>query len=436
VESAGQIGIELRLLMDKLKGDIAAAAGVIKKDLSGTALSPVSDKAAAGMDKASASAEKLATNIGKVASAAKAMKQRLADIASGKLSPVEPGMRIRGTADETEAANRQARLEELRRYRAQGLRGYNVQDFFRGGEYGRRTQNLATNPPPVLGSAKPVATVGSMLDDIMNFKLSPLGKGLVMATAALASLRVAIGLVKYAMDLLLAPMRAMFRFFMQAAEQARSLYATSLTSGGLPVGFVTRRSTLASIIGVSEQEVFAFAKSIEWLNPRIKDATMAIRASVPVLTASSWEWRAIQNDLKAIKMVIAADLAPTINYWMAVMKNITEGTLKASKAFFQLANAIRALYDPIGALMRLIGKNAVGALPSPEMSARRYPVSNWERLGLVLEGRGAGMEPAKVTANATKKTAENTGKLIGILMGMHAGGLFPTGVPVPSPSRP
>ena len=52
----------------------------------------------------------------------------------------------------------------------------------------------------------------------------------------------------------------------EAYEKQSRIYAKSLSSG-LSIGFVQRRTILANIMGVSEEEVIRFGKAMEYLNP-------------------------------------------------------------------------------------------------------------------------------------------------------------------------
>jgi hypothetical protein len=440
METGGQIGIELRLLMDKLKGDIANAAKAIKKDLSGPVTGDMTGKADEGMEKTGKEADKLATRINRVSEAARVLKQRLADIASGKLSPVQPGMTVRGAGEESEAASRQARLEELRRYRAQGLRGYNVQDFFRGGQYGRRNPNLATVLPPSLG--------GTAKLEMTRFQeLQSIGKAIALNaaafTAALASLRVAVGLVKYAFSGLLQPLNMLQR----SMEEARSRYAASLTSGGLPLGFTSRRSVLASVIGVGEGEVLKYAGAVKQLNEMVAISSKVHAETAQSLAMGAWKVRAFKEDWKAMLENVTYLYTPALNRittWLdEILKTFIARQNDARKAADEAwAKEKAVLQERQKALQEQIKAGAFGSVRfgqerhdkiarmkaegelkqitdklkaheianAPEASAHRLRSSPWEQMGMVI-GLGAAENPMKQTAKNTAKSAEYLGQM-------------------------
>jgi hypothetical protein len=412
METGGQIGIELRLLMDKLKGDIASAAKAIKKDLSGPVTGDMTSKADEGMEKTGKEADKLATRINRVSEAARVLKQRLADIASGKLSPVQPGMKVTEAGGVSEAESRQARLEELRRYRSQGLRGYNAQDFFRGGKQGAQQAGLATVPqigsgprayagptpplipPPVI---PPQQTLGQMIAGVLN-TTNVWAKGLTAATAALAGLRVVVGLLKYAFHLLLIPLNMVVR----QAEAAARLYSKSLTSGGLPIGFTTRRSLLAEVLGVGEQDVLKYASAIRTLNEGLRVSSAVIADSVPALTTIGWEWRMIKVDLQALAMTVANSLVPALHLMFTAIHTEVTKLIQVAQ-LFRLSPA----YQQMMLLARLLGYKEA---PAPETSAHRLRSSPWEQMGMVM-GIGTAENPIKQTAKNTARSAELLGAI-------------------------
>jgi hypothetical protein len=194
------------------------------------------------------------------------------------------------------------------------------------------------------------------------------------------------------------PVNALIR----QAEAAARLYARSLTSGGLPIGFSARRSLLAEVIGVGEQEVLKYSKAIERLNEGMRVSTAAIASAVPGLTTIGWEWRMIKIDMQALSMTIASSLVPAIHIvFTAIHTEITK--LIQVAQLFKLSPA----YQQMMIIARLLGYEEA---PAPETSSHRLRASPWEQMGMVM-GVGTAENPLKQTAKNTAKSAEYLGAI-------------------------
>ena len=183
----------------------------------------------------------------------------------------------------------------------------------------------------------------------------------------------------------------------QAFERARMMFAKQLTSGGLPGGFVARRSLMAEMLGVGEKEVFQYAHAVEFLNDKVRFATKVYQQTTPELASASLELQALKNDFKALAMVLANDFSQAIRKVMLVIRMTIEDSVKLTR--FMINNSVAGL------LNKLVNQLIPGNLPnikSPQASSMRMPSSQFERMGLVI-GTGPGANYAKDTANNTKR---------------------------------
>jgi len=389
-------------------------------------------------------------------------------------------------SDVSAAGSRAARLEELRRYRIQGLRGFNAQEFFRSGQFNMpRRAGLMTPPDPRMTEMSPERkaqldelrrlrtqglrgfnvqqffreqqeqgrkggqTIGGMINNVLNAKLSTPQAAFVKITSALAAMRVAVGLASWTFNTLLAPLRIFNRAIGEGAESARRLYAKSLSSGGMPLGFTQMRASLAQVLGVGEQEVFQYGKQVAYLNAKLEQGNRVIVRHNLTLTETAWKTSILQNNWKALMTSMVADLAPLKNaitdFLGSTVEKVTtmrekkrddrarfdamakyaqeQGLgLKAPATFMggPAGDISKAYFTKQGkenkeAMTAFIKqwKTATANIPLPETSARRYQTSPWERMGLVI-GMGAADNPARKTALNTAKMVEQLNRMIEI----------------------
>lgn len=202
------------------------------------------------------------------------------------------------------------------------------------------------------------------------------------------------------------------------------MYSKQLQSGGLPGGFVAGRSLMAEMLGVGENEVMRYGNAVAYLNEKIRFAQGVYVQTTPALASASYELRALNNDLKAIAMLIAAEFAPAIRQVVFAFRQVIEfvggtfakGLAAAFKRAFELAIQHVGGHGALIAYktaQKFIGdKIDPGTAPAVQASSARMPASPWEKMGLVL---GTG------TFSPMKKVAENTGKTARILERMARG---------------
>jgi hypothetical protein len=240
-----------------------------------------------------------------------------------------------------------------------------------------------------------------MVTNFFNKTLSKPQAAFAGLTAAVAGVRVAIGLWRYAITLAIKPIQMMVRAFLEAADAASRIYAKSLQTGGMPVGYVTKMGNLADIIGVSEHDVIQYGEAVRFLNSQIKTATRGITESIPSLTAMSWEWKVMKLNLHAAEMEIASQFAPVMNIFIQYLRFGSENIAK-------LAHHLNLLsLIGIPKWVQNILKSVMPNIPPPAVSAKRLEVSQWERQGLVLGNMGGGSHAAQ--------TAKNTAKTVTVL---------------------
>tara|TARA_R110000868_G_scaffold221_1_gene2108 strand:+ start:1 stop:1302 length:1302 start_codon:yes stop_codon:yes gene_type:complete len=255
-----------------------------------------------------------------------------------------------------------------------------------------------------------------------------------IAVAAAAGVGLALVALKKIIHFVIDGLKAAF-------AKAKELYSKSLTSG-LGVGFTTKRSTLASIIGVSEEEVLKFGAAVAFLNPKIQYATSLIAANATTLAATSMNWDAMKTNISAVFSEMAAQIAPAINrltefvsamaqlYTMAGGADVVGFAIGAIiDAFTRFAAMIElpiaAIYTFIIAIEDLFTyltnkikhpftkqegafdktKDALGNLgkvakaaflptgmgykekaPEGQTFMKKLPTSSWEKMGLVIGG--------------------------------------------------
>jgi len=420
--AGGKISVELRLVLDKLNADIKAAAASMR-----AGLSKDMGSTAAGTEKAANAQTKLAGEVKKTTNALKDQAKAAYEAWKASLPP----MRVTDSTQQRKGSGR----------------FFSPWSTDAGG-------GLATDPDAIINPQRPKAAPGaippamfrrpgSIPPPIPPAKMGMLQQALkaidpilfkaALIGAALAGLRVALGYVTFAFRGMLVPIRLLSRTFIEAAESARRMYAKALQSGGLGMGYVARRAALADVIGVGEEEVYSYGNAVRHLNERLNFATAVAAYTNKELTSASWALRVVAHDFAALKSLLAAQLAPVVRELAAAFHGIamvlSGEAIKWGKI---IASGIRAgLLQVLGpfwssALLgaQVIGGGDKGAAPGTEVATKRMPFSAWEKMGLVV-GTGGGNNWAQQTAQATKKTAENTARLIELMTGKNGQLMIP-----------
>ena len=390
--ASGKIEVELRILGNKVKSDMQA----IKKTM---------DDAVRGISGGSASTNDPVVRVQeermkKVKATNNSLKEQARLIREGKNLGPNPKINM-GTASSSGGASSWSTTA--------------------GG-------GLATSPPGAGGGGPVKNSIAGMFGNLINFQIGPVAATATKVAGALAGVMVALGLVQYAfrhtigriMDL----SRAMMAHFARAAEAGRAMYAKQLQSGGLPGGFVAGRSLMAEMLGVGENEIMRYGNAVAYLNEKIRFAQGVYVKTTPALASAAWELKALNNDLKAIAMLVAAEFAPAMRQIVYALRQIIEfvggSFAKGLAAAFKwaLESAIRTVAGHAGVIAyktvqkHIGGKIDPGTAPAIQASSARMPASAWEKMGLVLATSGRG---------PMQKVAENTGKTARILERMAKG---------------
>jgi len=292
--------------------------------------------------------------------------------------------------------------------------------------------------------------------------------GLIAGTLTSAASAAAIPLAALAATLL------SLRRAIKSANEAAELYAKTLQSGGLPLGFVSWRSSLASILGVSEDEVLSFSQAVSGLGERVKDATDTIARNAPELAKTTWEWRMLKLEWQAFWSEFSKAMSPVLRellralsqyfhllgnvigflnkqrlalanwlkremserglkVWGKVADFVPEGSIKEGmKKWLKEWRESREMSEmglkfwgkvadfvPEGSIKEGMKKwlkewrESISEAPPPTAWSRRLPGSDWERKGLVLGGFG--MAGGIGIEEPSKQTANNTRETVKLL---------------------
>lgn len=209
----------------------------------------------------------------------------------------------------------------------------------------------------------------------------------------------------------------------RAYQEAPKLYAKAMTSG-LSLKFVTKRSMLAEIMGVSIEDVSRFGIQMQFLNPKIEWASSVLANTNRNLTSVGWSFKIVGNDFKAMFARIANDGAPALRKFLDGLHKI----IITSTGFYDLISKqlggkfMGALWSGMLGFPLSIGTD-MGAAPAPLSFMKQLPASSWEKMGLVIGG-GGGSNPAMQTAHNTKSMAQDMKKLVSYVARGGGAGTF------------
>lgn len=397
------ISVELRLALDMFKGDVEKAEAYVKQKLGNASYGGVSNA-------------KQASDADKMASSAQAASRTAADV----ISRVSKAMGGNILGKEGGSSAFWAKNPHLLQTGAAPLGGLPAVATMK--EQNKLLQDRAKFMKdmtflmmPLMNPGSVWATLFSTRQAFSAFTQTGMGRGMVggtlggaaLATAALVAASTAVGVALKALQMTI-------KGVIDSFEKARRSYATALMSGGLPLSFTVRRTQLASVLGVSEKEVFQFGRQISYLNDRLAWSGNIIAQTTPALAGVGWEFRIIRENLSALFADLAMKFAPQamtfgegVNVLIKAMDRlVNSGAFKAlmmMEATFSSAGGIRGLVSLLGQKMGT--PSSIDRVPPPLAYMKQLPVSAWEKMGLVIGGFG-GTNPAQQTAQNTKRTVE------------------------------
>lgn len=279
------------------------------------------------------------------------------------------------------------------------------------------------------------------------------GMGAGAGTATLVAGATALGLALKALTVTVKQTIA-------AYENARQIYAKALTNG-MGTQFTVKRSMLAQIMGVSEQDVFRFGAQMAYLNPKLEWASNILAKTATPLTQVSWQFKVLQTDMSAMFAKIGTDFAPVANIFIdwidKIIKKLTgpvHDQTKVDKFFAENPQSVGQMLKGIGLgltiqkdtgkkgsvldqlntakgkdkakwfrVAKMSPEDAIhnldlakkwkmfdGGMPSPQAWMKQLPAAHWEKIGLVTMGGSANY--AKDTARNTKDIANGIRTLV------------------------
>lgn len=209
-----------------------------------------------------------------------------------------------------------------------------------------------------------------------------------------------------------------------AYSKGSQLYGKALSSG-MGLGFTTKVSTLASIMGVSEQDVFRFGNQLKYLNPKLKDAQKILQETSQPLTQVDWQWKIMKLDLSAMFAKLASDAAPAMTKFITnldvLIKFLTKSSdvigetlsriMKSSPLYWFYRGTQWEANKLYGVTQSQVDKAyAPGKMPGPNAWMHQLPSSHWEKMGLVTMGGSSNY--LRDIAKSTKETASALKQLV------------------------
>ena len=285
---------------------------------------------------------------------------------------------------------RQTALAQLQMQRAQGLRGYNAQDFFKQQGGG----GLAT-PPPFRPSTTPTpgtTTLATMAENVITKPLSGPMQGFVKLAAGVAAFRVGLGLASFALRPLswaAGELAKEFRGLQATLPQAAGMWAKVLQSRGLPSSMTTQGYALGKVFGVSSSEVYRLGLNMGEMAQKTAMAADSLRRNMGVLTGVEHSRRVAALNNEAAR---AERMANPLRIGFSRLNAKTDEWASRFNLWTDrlVNNAFKAM-----------GFSTGGAPNMPRANVDRITAGPMERAGLVLGNMGIGNNPAMQTARNT-----------------------------------
>jgi len=230
---------------------------------------------------------------------------------------------------------------------------------------------------------------------------------------------------------------------MDSFKKARDIYSKSLTSG-LGVSMTTKAGALSQILGVNEKEVLKFGAAISYIYPQIEDSIKILEETNKPLAEVQINIEILKIKFLAASSVITSSMLPAINEFIDSISAFMD-VFKDSEVIQQISATIGKAIELVGLLVSSIafsiqfliegfkgllnilvnflalipglgikrmemtpsklpkmfddmGKQtaaflgqsgkSTGGLPPAQSSMKQISASAWEKMGLVIGGRG------------------------------------------------
>lgn len=282
-------------------------------------------------------------------------------------------------------------------------------------------KKLRETPPPLPKQESPAgvalrgfsalsATGVPYISTLVNASLSPLGA----AVAAVALQFVAL------------------RRVLSEYNDAAALYSKALRSGGLSISYTAGKANLSSVLGVSEEDVLNYAQAVQYIGPKISQATRLQVEYNSTMTATAWEMRAAQQNLKSVWTVLAGEAAPAIRVFASAVNELAASSASAVKSPY--GKTLLSVLFPTMALGASFGSLGQGA-PALTANMSRTPASSWERMGLGM-GYGSGNSLLIQNTRRTATGVENLKAVLEKLANLVGAGLEKVGLAVKETDYP
>lgn len=295
------ISVDLRLALDAFKGDVQKAEAYLKEKLKGAGASTGTGGRAAG---------------GQV----------------GGFNDLNPGLNDVALASNRLAKN--ARVTEEKANKAAAKAISDKANFMK---------DMSFLMMPLMQPGSPWGTLFASRQVFSAFTKTGVGqsiaggtlKGAAMMTAGLIAGTMVVGLA-------LKGLAKVISGVIESIHRAERRYANALVSGGLSVGFTTRRSTLAAVIGVSEKEVFEYGRAIMYLNEKLRWSNKVTADATTPLTEVGWAWKVMKENLAAIFTQIGHGSSGAMKAFVSQLGDLFE-TLGQTDLFEDFGKAIGTL---------------------------------------------------------------------------------------------
>lgn len=257
--------------------------------------------------------------------------------------------------------------------------------------------------------------------------LGAMGLGAGAGGAALATGGLLVGIA--ALAAAIKSLQLTVRESIAASERARALYAKTIQSGtGLQYNAQT--SNIARAMGVSSMEIYQFGGALDFLYPRLKQASRISADSAVALTPLAYELSILKTDIEALFDTLAVEAVPALRFFVNLLDELAKSMQEAAKYIVPIIKTFLSASLPPGAdkqkLMNdlsFVASTIAGPfsgilaraladtsrnLQMPSAFMKQMPVSNFERMGLVASMSSSGLvDYSRRTAVATETIARH-----------------------------
>lgn len=126
---------------------------------------------------------------------------------------------------------------------------------------------------------------------------------------------------------LIKPLVDFGKAIMQAAENAKRIFASAMNSG-FGTSMTVKRNSLSTVLGVSEDQIFQFGAAIKFIGDRLDVSNKVLAETAPHLAVLAWSFSELGQSMKAVWAELTDAIAGPLNNFINGIQDFIDTLLE------------------------------------------------------------------------------------------------------------